>query len=63
MVVLYVLGSIALIAITPWPGQFTRYLIPLTPFLTLSLATRGSARRAGVRARGRLGWAARLPPG
>jgi hypothetical protein len=34
---LYVLASIALITITPWPGQFSRYLIPLTPFLALGL--------------------------
>jgi hypothetical protein len=34
---LYVLASVALITITPWPGQFSRYLIPLTPFLALGL--------------------------
>jgi hypothetical protein len=34
---LYLLASIALITITPWPGQFSRYLIPLTPFLSLGL--------------------------
>jgi hypothetical protein len=43
MVVLYILGSIALIALTPWPGQFARYLIPLTPFLTLALVTFAAA--------------------
>ncbi len=30
-----ILGSIGLICTTPWPGQFTRYLGPLTPFLTI----------------------------
>ena len=30
------LGSIALVSITPWPGQFTRYLEPLSPFLTIA---------------------------
>jgi len=34
--VIYVAGSILLIALTPWPGQFSRYLVPLTPFLALS---------------------------
>jgi hypothetical protein len=28
-----VLGSIGLVWVTPWPGQFTRYLMPLSPFL------------------------------
>jgi hypothetical protein len=49
MLVLYVALSLAMIAATPWPVQFVRYLIPLTPFLTLAvvvvLAT--AARRAG----------------
>ncbi len=30
-----ILTSIGLICTTPWPGQFTRYLVPLTPFLTI----------------------------
>ena len=30
-----ILTSIGLICATPWPGQFTRYLVPLTPFLTI----------------------------
>jgi hypothetical protein len=30
---------VAMIAVTPWPGQFVRYLVPLTPFLTLALVT------------------------
>lgn len=37
LLVLYVAGSLALIAVTPWPVQFVRYLIPLTPFLTLAV--------------------------
>jgi hypothetical protein len=56
LLVLYVAASLVLIAATPWPVQFVRYLIPLTPFLTLAvvalLAT--AARRAS--AGGRLGW-------
>jgi hypothetical protein len=31
-----VLGSIALVCATPWPGQFTRYLEPLSPFLAIA---------------------------
>jgi hypothetical protein len=37
LLVLYVAGSLVLIAITPWPVQFVRYLMPLTPFLTLAV--------------------------
>ena len=33
---LYVAGSIALIVVTPWPGQFGRYLVPLAPILALA---------------------------
>lgn len=32
----YVLISLAAICLTPWPGQFQRYLVPLAPFLSLS---------------------------
>ncbi|MEO7986592.1 MAG: hypothetical protein ABI766_08650, partial [Gemmatimonadales bacterium] len=60
MVVLYVLGSILLIVITPWPGQFTRYLIPLTPFLTLSLVTAtGALATHAARSGGGWRWASR----
>jgi hypothetical protein len=37
LIPLYVLGSIALVGLTPWPGQFERYLAPLTPLLALAL--------------------------
>jgi hypothetical protein len=36
---LYVAGSVLLITTTPWPGQFERYLAPLTPLLAISLVT------------------------
>ncbi|HET8649942.1 MAG TPA: hypothetical protein VFL95_07870 [Gemmatimonadales bacterium] len=39
LIPLYVAGSIMLICITPWPGQFSRYLMPLAPFLALGLVT------------------------
>lgn len=35
----YVLLSIAGICLTPWPQQFTRYFMPLMPFLVLFLLT------------------------
>jgi hypothetical protein len=36
LLLLYIAGSLFLIAVTPWPVQFVRYLVPLTPFLTLA---------------------------
>jgi hypothetical protein len=39
LVVLYVAGSVLLIAVTPWPGQFSRYLVPLAPFLALAFVS------------------------
>ena len=58
LLVLYAAGSLLMIAVTPWPGQFVRYLIPLTPFLTLALATvlLWAARRAAETPT--LGWRA-----
>jgi hypothetical protein len=38
LVPLYVLATLALICVTPWPGQFPRYLAPLTPFLLVCLS-------------------------
>jgi hypothetical protein len=37
LIPMYILGSIALVGLTPWPGQFERYLAPLTPILALAL--------------------------
>jgi hypothetical protein len=37
--VLYVAGSITLIVVTPWPGQFSRYLVPLAPILALAFVS------------------------
>jgi len=37
LIPLYFLASVSIICLTPWPGQFTRYLSPLAPFLALSL--------------------------
>jgi hypothetical protein len=33
-----ILATLGLICLTPWPGQFSRYLAPLTPYLGLSLS-------------------------
>lgn len=38
LIPLYVLASMSLICLTPWPGQFTRYLSPLIPFMAVALA-------------------------
>jgi hypothetical protein len=56
LICLYVLLSVAAIYTTPWPGQFPRYLAPLTPVLALSLfvalnAVRGRLNRTRHRAR------------
>lgn len=37
LVGVYTAASVLLIALTPWPAQFSRYMVPLTPFLTLAL--------------------------
>jgi hypothetical protein len=34
----YILGTLGLICLTPWPSQFPRYLAPLTPFLGVCLS-------------------------
>jgi 4-amino-4-deoxy-L-arabinose transferase-like glycosyltransferase len=51
IVALYVLLYLALMCLTPWPGQFPRYLAPLAPMLALSLfgcllAIQGRSRRS-----------------
>ena len=35
----YILASVVLLCATPWPEQFRRYLVPITPFLLISLFT------------------------
>ena len=37
LVPLYVAASLALVALTPWPAQFLRYVAPLAPFLAVGL--------------------------
>lgn len=36
---LCVANSLLIMCLTPWPGQFNRYLIPIVPLLALSLCT------------------------
>jgi hypothetical protein len=60
---LYILASVVLICLTPWPGQFTRYLTPLTPLFAVALllgltAFRGFARKHWSVAGQRGSWAA-----
>jgi hypothetical protein len=61
LVPLYVVASLGLVALTPWPAQYLRYVSPLAPFLAVGLvraAVDGIGRldRAGsrLRAGGRL---------
>ena len=37
LIPLYVAGSAVLMSVTPWPGQFGRYLAPLTPLFAIAL--------------------------
>jgi hypothetical protein len=39
LIPLYVAASVALVSLTPWPEQFTRYFTPLAPFLALFAAS------------------------
>jgi hypothetical protein len=58
LLVLYAVGSLFIIAVTPWPIQFVRYLVPLTPFLTLAVVMVLAASARWARARGALRWRA-----
>jgi hypothetical protein len=58
LLVLYVAGSIALIVVTPWPGQFGRYLVPLAPILALAFVSVPAALAARARESGSRGWRA-----
>lgn len=68
VVPLYATASLVLIVLTPWPGQFWRYLAPLMPLFTIAAAVALDAlvsalRRALARRRTRpAGLAARLAP-
>lgn len=55
LIPLYVAGSSALVCLTPWPGQFERYLAPLTPLFALALfgALVAARERLSTLARGR----------
>jgi hypothetical protein len=55
LIPLYVTGSVVLMCLTPWPGQFERYLAPLTPLLALALfvALVAAGKRLSNMARGK----------
>ena len=59
LMVFITLGSVGLVCTTPWPAQFTRYLAPLAPFLTIAAVSALSWIAAALRAR-ELGWASTL---
>jgi hypothetical protein len=58
LIPLIVAVSLGLICVTPWPGQFQRYLVPVTPFLAIGMVVavsqaifllrRSTTRRAAV---------------
>jgi hypothetical protein len=56
MLVLYAVGSLFIIAVTPWPIQFVRYLVPLTPFLTLAVVVVLATSAERARTTGARGW-------
>jgi hypothetical protein len=56
LIVFIILTSVGLVCTTPWPAQFTRYLAPLAPFLTIAAVSALSWITAGLGAR-KLGWA------
>jgi hypothetical protein len=64
LIVLYVGASVLLIALTPWPVQFSRYMVPLTPFLVLGLiyllADLSSRARRGTHSAARSRWSRSL---
>ncbi len=37
LALLYLLGTTAMICLTPWPGQFGRYLVPVGPLAAIAL--------------------------
>jgi hypothetical protein len=51
LIVFIIIGSVGLVCTTPWPGQFTRYLAPLAPFLTISAVSALSWIGATLRSR------------
>jgi len=53
LMVFIVLGSIGLVWVTPWPGQFARYLMPLSPFLAICAVLPLSTIETSLRARQR----------
>jgi hypothetical protein len=59
LMVFIILGSLGLVCTTPWPAQFTRYLAPLAPFLTIAAVLALSWVGATLRMR-ELGWASTL---
>jgi hypothetical protein len=59
MMVFIILGSVGLVCTTPWPAQFTRYLAPLAPFLTIAAVSALSWIGSALRAR-ELGWMSTL---
>jgi hypothetical protein len=58
LLVLYVVGSVLLMVVTPWSEQFTRYLLPLAPFLALAFVSLPAAISARAARSGGWRWRA-----
>jgi len=58
LLTLYVVGSVLLMVVTPWPGQFNRYLLPLAPFLALAFVSLPAAISARAARSGDWRWRA-----
>ncbi len=54
LIVFIVLLSFALAATTPWPEQFTRYFMPISPFLAISAMVGWAQMRSWLAGSGRL---------
>ena len=49
LMALIIMLPVGLICLTPWPGQFQRYLMPLTPFLAIAAMLAFCETRAALR--------------
>jgi hypothetical protein len=49
LIVVYIIGSIGLICTTPWSFQFSRYVAPVAPFLTIAVVVAFSGIGAALR--------------
>jgi len=53
MIPLYVVASLALVCLTPWPSQFKRYVVPIVPFCIVAMFALVETWRRGQFPRGK----------